>query len=44
MKEKSLVFIEEDASEKYLLFRFNESDKSCEFMDPKTQEVILSIN
>ena len=44
MKEKSLAFIEKDAGEKYLLCRFNDTDKSCEFIDPKTQEVLLNIN
>ena len=44
MKEKSLVFIEEDTGEEYLLCRFNELDKSCEFIDLQSQEVIINVN
>ena len=44
MKERSLAFIEEDTGEKYLLCQFNELNNSCEFIDPKTQKLILNID
>ena len=44
MKERSLPFIEEDTGEKYLLCRFNELNNFCEFIEPKTQKLILNID